>query len=74
MTRILLAALALTSCTPQVEVKTARAEPPIIPQSKPLTCEGQLPGMFENQDQCRILQGLEEAFGRDLDGGSNGAR
>ena len=56
--RALLAALALTSCTPQVEVASAQ-----------LNCEEELHRMFETREQCRALRGLEEAFGRELAGG-----
>lgn len=65
MTRTL-AFLLLTACSPAPAQVAARVE---VPTDPPLQCEGKLPGMFEDQDQCRILRGLEEAFGRELDGG-----
>jgi hypothetical protein len=58
--RAIITALALTSCTPQVEVATASQ----------LNCEDELHRMFETREQCRALRGLEEAFGKELAGGN----
>jgi len=58
--RAIIAALALTGCTPQVEVASASQ----------LNCEEELHRMFETREQCRQLKDLEDRYGRELAGGN----